>query len=184
MARSLIKVRRHSTDCSVLHSSVMLCLLANAVLRAPCLFDSEPHQGAIRSVRDGFDPGCKRRRLPRWVRCRLQWRQLLVPATAPAWTQCTASSNDTHTRFTRLCDAVDVGDKLVICLANTLNLDGTPSAASFDAVSSALAACCCWSFCPCLLSQLCLILAPRQPLASADAAFTLPPRLPCILPLV
>ena len=31
--------------------------------------------------------------------------------------------------------AVEVGDKLVICLASTLNLDGTPSSASFDAVS-------------------------------------------------
>lgn len=30
--------------------------------------------------------------------------------------------------------AVEVGEKLVICLANTLNLDGTPSSATFDAV--------------------------------------------------
>ncbi|PSC76122.1 DNA-directed RNA polymerases II and V subunit 8A-like [Micractinium conductrix] len=28
---------------------------------------------------------------------------------------------------------VEVGDKLVICLASTLNLDGTPSASTFDA---------------------------------------------------
>lgn len=28
---------------------------------------------------------------------------------------------------------VEVGEKLVICLANTLNLDGTPSSATFDA---------------------------------------------------
>jgi len=27
-----------------------------------------------------------------------------------------------------------VGEKLVICLASTLNLDGTPSSATFDAV--------------------------------------------------
>ena len=33
--------------------------------------------------------------------------------------------------------AVEVGDKLVICLASTLNLDGTPSASTFDAVGAA-----------------------------------------------
>ena len=31
--------------------------------------------------------------------------------------------------------AVEVGDKLVISLASTLNLDNTPSSASYDAVS-------------------------------------------------
>ena len=34
---------------------------------------------------------------------------------------------------------VEVGDKLVISLASTLNLDNTPSSASYDAVSVAAA---------------------------------------------
>ena len=38
-------------------------------------------------------------------------------------------------RCAALVPAVEVGDKLVICLASTLNLDGTPSSATFDAVS-------------------------------------------------
>lgn len=36
--------------------------------------------------------------------------------------------------------AVEVGDKLVICLASTLSLDGTPSSATFDAVRQGRAA--------------------------------------------
>lgn len=59
---------------------------------------------------------------------------------------------------------MEVGEKLVICLASTLNLDGTPSSATFDAVGAAPA---------CVPLQLRLRLVAQLP-APACAAISFP----------
>lgn len=116
---------------------------------------SVAHQGAQRSVRDGSDPGRQHRRVPGWVLCAaaLRMRSAAPAARCPlpaagrraADAAAAAARRPLPWRLTMHrapvggpfkcnCPAVEVGEKLVICLASTLNLDGTPSAASFDAV--------------------------------------------------
>lgn len=60
-----------------------------------------------------------------------------MPASSSGRQQQLLAVQPPETLLLRLSStlAVEVGEKLVICLASTLNLDGTPSSATFDAVS-------------------------------------------------